>query len=337
MTEKRVIVMGGQGYFGRLIVEDLRRHSDCEVLVAGRRAADLRDAASLEAALADVVVAICAAGPFQRLPITLAEICARRRIHYIDVADDRRFVRKVRSLAVNHAGNLPAVCPGWSTVSALSGLLVHIASAGMDRIDSIQIHMAPGNRGARQKSTIESLLHSVGQPFTVFRDGRWQTVQGWSEPRWFCFPSPIGRRVGYLVNVVDLELFPEMFQASNVEFRTGSELAILNRTVLLLAGRKMDWTRFAELFQRAAALLSWFGHDWGAVGVEVAGTGTRRAFVVARANGERIAAMPASVMAGLLLSGSAHSGLVSYRDWLSREQLKAECEKRGFELIVEGA
>jgi hypothetical protein len=47
--------------------------------------------------------------------------------------------------------------------------------------------------------------------------------------------------------------------------------------------------------------------------------------------------MPASVMAGLLLSGSAHSGLVSYRDWLSREQLKAECEKRGFELIVEGA
>src|SRR5437660_1394269 len=82
----------------------------------------------------------------------------------------------------------------WSTVSAASGALAQIASEGMKRVDAIYIHMAPGNRGARQLATIASLMHSVGQPFTVFRDGEWHSVIGWSEPREFSFPLPVGTR-----------------------------------------------------------------------------------------------------------------------------------------------
>jgi len=36
-----------------------------------------------------------------------------------------------------------------------------------------------------------------------------------------------------------------------------------------------------------------------------------------------------------LLSGSKHSGLVSPVDWITHEQLKTECQKRGLHLIVE--
>src|SRR5205809_3529288 len=109
MNRQKVLIIGGRGYFGRLLIDDLTRHTDCELTVASRQAfrsdrfdtvvADLWNPASLERALSGVNIAICAAGPFQELPITLAEFCLQRGIHYIDLADDRAFVQKVRSLA----------------------------------------------------------------------------------------------------------------------------------------------------------------------------------------------------------------------------------------------
>ena len=139
------------------------------------------------------------------------------------------------------------------------------------------IHMAPGNRVPRSRGTITSLLHSVGRPFTVFREGRWCTVRGWSGARDFTFPQPIGLRRGYLVDVPDHEFFPEIFRANTVEFRTASELRILNLAVsslggLVRSGLVRTWVPWSRSFQRTAALLGFMGHDWGGVGVEVVGT-----------------------------------------------------------------
>src|SRR5215510_92672 len=165
----KILVIGGRGYFGRLLIDDLIRNTNSELVVASRQAfrssrfetvvADLRDPDSLERALTGVKIAICAAGPYQNLPTTLAELCLNRGIHYIDLADDRGFVQRVRSLAADHENAAGAVCTGWSTVSALSGLLAGIASDGMTAIDSIYIQMAPGNRGARHTATIASLMN----------------------------------------------------------------------------------------------------------------------------------------------------------------------------------
>lgn len=341
MAAGKVLVVGGTGHFGRLLVDDLRRYANCELVVADRHLANLWNPESLDAALSGVSVAICVAGPFQTLPTTLAELCLQRGIHYIDFADDRTFVRKIHSFIPREDEHLPAVCPAWSTVSALSGLLTQIASRGLDQIEAIYIHMAPGNRGPRSTGTIASFLHSVGRPFTVFRDGVWRTVGGWSEGRDFVFPSPIGRRPGYLVDVPDHEFFPQLFGARTVEFRTASELRSLNIAVSALgwfvkSGVVHNWAPWSRAFERAAALLSFMGHDWGGVGVEVVGSnGGRRVAVVADSGGQRIAVMPASIMTISLLAGSEHRGLVSPADWLTSEQLHEECEKRGYRLIVE--
>jgi len=314
------------------------------LIVASRRAlrfegfrtviADLMDPDSLNHALSGVDIAICAAGPFQNLPTSLAEICIRRGVHYIDFADDRNFVRKVHSFAETvQSGSV--ICTGWSTVSALSGVLTQIAAEGMSSIDSIYIHMAPGNRGARHTATIASLMHSVGQPFAVFRDGAWRRVTGWSEPREFVFPPPIGARKGYLVDVPDHESFPGLFNSRTVEFRAGSELRLFNGCISLLLWTGRNWVAWSPFLQRAAALFSWFGHDWGAVGVEVSGSARRRVAVVADSSGERMAVMPASIMVGLLSHGAEYRGLVSPACWLTKDQLARECERRGFRLIVE--
>src|SRR5262249_10137942 len=135
-----VLIFGGTGFFGRLLIDDLIRHVNCELILASRRPlqseryktviADLGDPGSLERALVGIDIGICAAGPYQELPTFLAEICVRRRIHYIDLADNRAFVRSVRALTAE-TETTSAVCTGWSTVSALSGLLMSIASRGM--------------------------------------------------------------------------------------------------------------------------------------------------------------------------------------------------------------
>ena len=335
MPRKKVLIVGA-GFFGRLLVDDLLRYADCEVIVASRHtlpSADLWDPASLERALNDVSVAICAAGPFQLLPVSLADLCMRRGVHYIDLADDRGFVRKVRSLAPDTLET--AVCTAWSTVSALSGVMVEIAGQGMETIASIYIHMAPGNRGARNNATIASLMHSVGQQFTIFRDGVWRTVAGWAEPRDFLFPPPIGMRRGFLVDAPDHEFFPALFGARTVEFRTSTELRIWSGGLSLLKRLRTDWVRWSGLFQHTAALLSWMGHSYGGVGVEVIGSKRRRVSLVADVTAERMAVMPASIMTSFLLSGAPYRGLVSPADWITRDQLVTECKKRGFRLTVE--
>jgi hypothetical protein len=340
----KVLIVGGAGHFGNLLIEDLRRYTHREIVAPPRTVLDLHNSASIEAALRGVTIAICAAGPFQALPLTLAELCLESGIHYIDLADDRTFVMKVRSLADPNERS-SAVCSGWSTVSALSGALAGIGSAGLDSIEAIYIHMAPGNRLPRAAGTIRSLLYSVGSTFSICRSGKWRSVDGWSEPRAYPFPDPVGTRSGYLVDVPDHELFPEMFDVKTVEFRAASELSALNAALscvawLMKKGLAQQVRGRARLFQRGAALFGSMGHDWGAVGVEVIGrigsrNVTRRVCVLARTGGQRIAVMPASIMTSMLLAESGIHGLVSPKDWITPQSLRSECEKRGYELTVE--
>jgi hypothetical protein len=130
-------------------------------------------------------------------------------------------------------------------------------------------------------------------------------------------------------------MFPEIFRARTVEFRAGSELRLLNGSLSVLRHTGLNWVRWSGLLQAAAGLLSWIGHDAGAIGVEVSGAARRRACIVADSQGERIAVMPASVMTRRLLSGSPLRGVISYTDWLKEEQLRVECERRGWRLVVE--
>jgi len=357
-----VLVVGGTGYFGRLLIEDLLLHTTCRIRVGGRRQealeraraelgervdikhVDLLQPETLPGALDGVGVAICAAGPFQSLPITLAQTCLKLGVHYIDIADNRDFVNRVRAMEelASHATTMPVICSGWSAVPALSAALVNLAAEGMERVDDIFIQISPGNRVPRAEGTVASLLASVGKPFTVCRDQHWEIVTGWSAPRPFDFPNPVGRRLGFLVDVPDHEIFPDLFGAKGVEFRVGSELSVLNRGVSMLAwitrrGIVRDWRPSASILQHAMSAFRFVGHEWGAVGVEVTGgTVRRRACVVAEKSGQRIPVMPAAVMtAKLLYEEHSFHGLAPLDTWIDEARMRKECDSRGFRLVVE--
>src|SRR5262249_48460194 len=131
------------------------------------------------------------------------------------------------------------------------------------------------------------------------------------------------------------EVFPDLFGARTVEFRAGSELRLLNGCISLLYRTRRNWVSWSGVLQRAAKICSWMGHDYGAIGVEVAGDIRRRACIVADSRAERIAVMPASVTTVALLSGVRQPDCSSYNAWLSEDELRAECERRGFRLVVE--
>jgi hypothetical protein len=267
-------------------------------------------------------------------------------VPYIDLADDRDFFVKARDwVASQEATNLPAVCIGWSAVPALSGLLARIVVEGMDRVDALFVQIAPGNRSPRNKGTVASLLASLGKSFRLWREGEWREVQGWSEPRTFRFPLPVGSRRGYLVDVPDHEIFPVLFHARRVEFRVGSEFAAFNHAASALAWlsrrRAIQWDPWASWLAPAMGIFGFLGHVWGAVGVEGSGSKAglpirRQACVVAGSSGQRIPVMPAAVMAAHLLLGEAtEGGLVPVDRWLSGAEFASECRKRGFDLTVQ--
>ncbi|HXB56325.1 MAG TPA: saccharopine dehydrogenase NADP-binding domain-containing protein [Vicinamibacteria bacterium] len=362
-----VLVVGAGGYFGSLLVQDLLRHTDANLLVAGRRrnvmdgllrsvgpglshrmtpcVCDLTQPATVAALVPLARAAVCAAGPYQGLPLTLLEACVEHGVPYIDLTDDRGFFVKAREwVGRQDKAGLPAVCVGWSAVPALSGLLARIAVEDMDRVDALFVQIAPGNRFPRNRGTVASLLASLGKSCRLCREGEWREVPGWSEPRTFDFPLPVGGQRGYLVDVPDHEIFPELFGARRVEFRVGAELALFNHGASVLAWLsrrlRIQWGPWAGWLAPAMGVLGFLGHDWGAVGVEASGFKAglpvrRQACVLAESSGQRIPVMPAAVMAARMLSGRAvERGIVPVDSWLSRAELEFECDRRGLNLTV---
>ncbi len=365
-SSNNILVIGGTGYFGKMLVLDLLQFSNFNIVAAGRspghlqslgeelsqyksrlftRVLDLSRENHIVEGLKNTNVVICAAGPFQELPLTLAKMCMEKSVPYIDLADDRSYVMGVRKLA-EEIKPLSAVCTGWSSVPAFSGAMTNIAHAELDEIYSIYSQIAPGNKAPRGYSTVASLVSSLGKKFTVMQDGAWKEVLGWSQPRIFKFPAPIKNRTGYLVDVADHELFPDLFHAETVQFRAGAEFALFNSGVSMLAfmanaGVVDNFKSMTGLFQNGMKLFGALGHDWGALGVEVLGIKdtnqkTIRISLMAEHQGQRIPIMPASIMARRILKAESHvSGLVPYDAWIDQSELESECKMRDYRLVKE--
>lgn len=344
----RILLVGGLGYFGRLLTAELLRDTEADIVIGGRKShafaelrascyeegarlrfvpVDLAKPDTVAAALSGANLAICAAGPFQDLPLTLAEACLRADIPYLDLADDRAFVANARALARPDG---PAFFPGCSTSPALSAALAAVALAGRPSVGTVHVCLAAGNAACRQAATIDSLLASVGAPLRLRNGAGWREARGWTEPARFTFPPPVGPRTGRLVDVADHDLLPELFGASSTEFRVAPEFAPLGAALAAL-GAAGGLRRFSGPLRLALGALSRLGHDWGALGVSAG----RRVSLIADSAGPTIAVMPASIMTRRILAGGASRGLVALEQWLPRAELEGECARRGFRLVVE--
>ncbi len=283
-----ILILGGYGNFGKRIVESLIHLDNLDILVAGRdckKAEQLTQqlSASSTATLTPVEldinsfsfeteleelkpnIVIHTSGPFQGQNYRVAEACIKLGCHYIDLADDRRFVCDITTLNEQAKAKKVLLVSGASTVPGLSSVVLDHYSPQFNTISSIDLAIAPGNKAERGEATVNAILSYTGQVFDVFSQGEWRHAYGWMDARKVDFGDIVGQRWLANVDVPDLELFPSRYSVKeSVRFQAGLELAIMHLPMVTMA-----WLAKVHLVKNWAPLtkpivtLSNFFLKWG--------------------------------------------------------------------------
>lgn len=331
----RVMVLGGYGNFGARICRALSGDDNLELLVAGRDgqkaaafasglgggargvAVDLNGEHFVDA-LRDsrVELLIHTAGPFQGQDYAVAQACAQAGVHYIDLADGRRFVCDfAQALHAPFVAAQRVAITGASTVPALSSAVVDALCAGWQAVDTLDICIAPAQTAPRGVATLRAVLSYCGAPLQVWMGGRWQAQMGWANPKRVAFHR-LPARLGALCDIPDLELFPAHYRVrERMEFLAALEVGAAQRAFAALAWlRQRGWIKnpsaWAGFLHGSASVFDGLGSRLGGMvvrvaGVDAQGAPARRAWHIAADDdhGPEIPCMAAILLARRLAGG----------------------------------
>jgi len=228
---RRIVVIGGRGFFGAAAIELLRREG-LQPLVASRRSgadltADAEDPASLRAALRSRDVVIDAAGPFQQRSTVLVETCLETGCDVIDLADSFEYVSKVQALAHRFVGAGSCILTACSSVSAVSAALVRLS--GVEAPVRVSTFLAPATRNTSTAATSMSLLSTLERPVRAVHDGSLVERRAFSQLREFEFPAPIGRVSARLAESADALTLPRVWPSlREIDFWVDARRPALN-------------------------------------------------------------------------------------------------------------
>lgn len=314
---RRVIVLGGLGLFGRTAAEQLRKLGIAVQTASRGAGADVRvdanDAVSIRAALRQSDLIIDTAGPFQARSMALVEAAIDVPFDIIDVNDSLSYAERVLALEPRIIGAGIRVLSAASTVSAVTATVVRHSRIEAPR--RVTAFLAPATRYTAHAGAAWSLVDSVGRPVRVWRDGRMQVRRGWSEPRRFPLPQPVGPICGRLFESADALHLPRIWPTlRDVSMHVDTNAPGLN--LALRAAGVVPGLR--SMLARQLRLGAWvarrFGASAGGVGYEVEDDGGRmlRYSIVGRGNSHLTAVAPAVLAARAILSGQfEHRGLLS--------------------------
>jgi hypothetical protein len=283
-------------------------------------------------------VAVNCAGPFDRFDATLLQACVDVGCHYADIADNRAYAALIRGQAERFRQRGLAAVYGCSSLPALSGALSlralqHAASAPV----RARVTLFIGNNNSKGWAAIRSLVKSLGKPIRAPQG----LIRGFRDREVVPLPAPFGPRAVFNFESPEYDLFPELLGVGSVWVKVGFESRLATYACALLASLGAEYgDRTAGLLQKLGNRFRTFGTSGGAVMSEVFlrdGT-TRRAALVARQDGQRMAALPCALVAHALAAGTAIAGgtRTAY-EFLGAEALLEQCAAAGFELMCANA
>ncbi|BCE01652.1 saccharopine dehydrogenase family protein [Marinicellulosiphila megalodicopiae] len=306
MSVKTIVVLGGYGNFGKRISEFFSedpslKERDLTVYIAGRNIQSAQNFCNtfesnqmttylplkidifadncfdiLQTIQPDLI--IHTSGPFQGQDAFIAKYCLQLNCHYIDLADDRKFVNHITDL--NKIENINPdllIVSGASSVPGVSSTVVCELAKQFSELHVIDIAIAPGNQAERGKATLKGILSYTGKPFLIWKNKKWQQVFGWMDSRKVDFKYGIGKRHLANVDVPDLELFPKYFPAlKTMTFQAGLELGWLHNIMLLMAKLAKhkwikNWASYTGIIYYLACKVERFGSGDGAMRVKLSG------------------------------------------------------------------
>jgi hypothetical protein len=351
-----VVIFGGYGTFGALVAAELARRG-ISLLIAGRDggkaeafarrlgpahrgcAADLLEPDACRAPLRGQTVAVNCAGPFSAQGPALLELCLEAGCHYVDIADDRGYVARVRRHSKEFARRGLAAVYGCSSLPAISGALALRARAGVAEVpERARVTLFIGNRNPKGRAAVASLVQGLGRPIPAPQG----VVKGFRDREVVPLPAPFGRRTVFNFESPEYDLFPGLLGVSAVSVKVGFELWPVTYALAFLAmlGANHGASTVALLSGLGRCLPAW-GSSGGVVMAELfsASGAVRRAALLAREGGQRMAALPC-VQVALALLGTgppAACGAMTAYEVLGAQALLEHLVHAGFELYCTGA
>jgi hypothetical protein len=333
-----VVLFGGYGTFGAHAARALAA-AGVPLRIAGRNAAraksfatslgdghegiaaDAADPVSTRLALEGARVAVSCAGPFSALPLTLPEACLDAGIHYVDIADHRGWLARLRALDDRFRDRgLTAAC-GCSSLPGISGALALLAAERLPEIRRARVTLFIGNRNPKGEAAVRSAAAQLGQTF-LSPEGPLVGLRGRETVR---LPEPFGTRSVYDWDSPELDLFPDLLGAREVRVKVGFESRLATRAFAALARLGPDLgARLVPILAALGRPLSVFGHSGGFVQVELfAPDGASvTASLGGAGGGQRMAALPAAFVASGLLDGTVTTrGVVTAFEALGARRL----------------
>ena len=334
-----VVVIGATGHFGGRICRRILTEIDIELVVTSRssesadalaevlktlqpqaqvRAASLdQDEPEFDENLASLNpdIVIHTAGPYQGQNYRVAEACIACSSHYIDLADGRDFVAQFPALDKRAREKDILLVSGASTLPGLSSVVIDSLRDQFQKIDVIDISIAPAHQTPRGAGTVAAVLSYCGRPFQVLVDGRWTTMHGWQNMKSQRY-SNLGFRLSAACDVPDLALLPEYVDGvGTVTFRAALEakwehIALWLMGWLCRARIVRSWTAAIPFFRWTSDRLIRLGSQTGGMKITLSGVSpenSRRSVtwqLTARKNhGPEIPCTPALILARKLVSG----------------------------------
>lgn len=312
---KRIIILGGTGFFGGVIADKLRA-AGLEPTLVSRSSAEFRIDADnpedLRAHLKQRDLVIDAAGPFQKRSPALIEAAARIGFDVIDINDSAEYTTMV------HQHEAPVASAGIRVLTACSSLsTVSAAVLGMSSVSQprrLTVYLRPASRHTASHGSVSSFLTSlVGRPRTIH------------------FGEPLGTRHGLTVKTVDSVTLPKLFPSlREIELVVDAGIPGVNTTL-----RYPDLQKLAVRHEsKLIALARRIGPKTGILAYEIVATGGQKHQFFTGANAHLAAVIPAVMAAQSIAAGKfPHRGLVPPTQHVSAEALFEAMWREGIEVF----
>jgi hypothetical protein len=348
-----IVVFGGYGVFGSHVARELARMGH-RVVIAGRdhakaeafaeslgqvhsaAAVDVADAARCRSVIEGHDVAVHCAGPFRKPDATLLEACLAAGSHYVDITDDRDYARLVRFFSGRFVRQGLAAVYGCSSLPGISGALGQAIAESEGKPERARVTLFIGNKNPKGIASVRSLLSGLGRPIATPQGA----IHGFCRGEIVSLPPPWGRQTVFNFESPDYDLFPKLLGAKAVVVKVGFELRLVTFGLAAVAQLGVKATEaLSRGLEWAAGRVNGIGTSGGAVMTELfyPDKAVCRATLTARTDGQRMAAIPAALVAHSLATGSAFRGAGAAYEALGAQALLSDLVAAGFELSMRRA
>ncbi|XZN94279.1 MAG: saccharopine dehydrogenase family protein [Microcoleus sp.] len=248
----RVLIIGGRGRIGSSVALDLVTHTDAEITVTGREAEgsigdglppervqylplNIADSTVLREAVSSSNLVIHTAGPFHYRDASVLKTCIETGVNYTDVSDSRSFTRRALDLReiAQKAGITAIINTG--IFPGISNSMVRRDVEQLDTAEHIHLSYVVGGSGGAGVTVMRTTFLGLQTPFDVWKNGKWQQVQPYTDRETIEFPAPYGKTGVYWFDMPEVLTLPETFPVKTVITKFGTFPDLYNHLTWFVA------------------------------------------------------------------------------------------------------